>query len=163
MTKIKKLLAVIGLGLLIGTTSTLASTAGTVNGIKITVNEANQALKELTRGKMTWAKLPNQGRKQLIEMMAPSKLIGSIARKQLSSKEKQVALSSFWMQKKMSRIRISDQEAKNAYYKMKKMAKKMKSKNKIPSFSKAKNGIKAQLAQDKIVSQLMRRAKIKLK
>jgi len=163
MTKFNKLLMTLGLGLFLSTATASAATAGTVNGMKITVNEANKALKALTKGKMTWAKLPKEGRKQLIEMMAPSKLVAAAARRQLSVKEKQAALAGFWMQKKMSKIRISDKEAKNAYNKMKKMAKKMKSKKKIPPFSKAKNGIKAQLAQEKVVSKLMKKAKIKLK
>ncbi len=159
----KKILITLGLGLFLSTASVSAATAGTVNGMKITVKEANKALKALTKGKMTWAKLPKDGRKQLIQMMAPSKLVASAARNQLTKKEKEAALSGFWMQKKMSKIKISDKEAKAAYGKMKKMAKKAKSKQKIPPFSKAKNNIKMQLAQEKVVSKLMKKAKIKIK
>ena len=96
-------------------------------------------------------------------MMAPSKLVAAAARKQLTKKEREAALAGFWMQKKMSKIKISDKEAKSAYGKMKKMAKKMKSKKSIPSFAKAKNGIKVQLAQEKVVSRLMKKAKIRVK
>ena len=159
----KKLLMTLGLGVLLSTSTASAATAGTVNGMKITVKEANKALKTLTKGKMTWNKLPKDGRKQLIEMMAPSKLVAAAARKQLTKKEREAALAGFWMQKKMSKIKISDKEAKSAYENMKKMAKKMKSKKKIPPFSKAKNGIKAQLAQEKVVSRLMKKAKIRVK
>ena len=159
----KKILVTLGLALFLGTASASAATAGTVNGIKITVNEANKALKALTKGKMTWAKLPKDGRKQLIQMMAPSKLVASASRNQLTKKEKEAALSGFWMQKKMSKIKISDKQAKTAYSKMKTAAKKAKSKQKIPDFSKAKNNIKMQLAQEKVVSKLMKKAKIKVK
>jgi len=159
----KKLLMTIGLGLFLSTATASAATAGTVNGMKITVKEANKALQALTKGKMTWSKLPKDGRKQLIQMLAPSKLVASAARNQLTKKEKEAALAGFWMQKKMSKIKISDKEAKNAYAKMKKMAKKMKSKKKIPAFSKAKNNIKMQLAQEKVVSRLMKKAKIRVK
>lgn len=159
----KKLLVLIGLGYFLTTATVAAATAGTVNGMAITVNEANKALKVLTKGKMTWAKLPKDGRKQLIQMMAPSKLVSAAAKKQLTSKEKEAAVSGFWMQRKMSKIRISDKEAKKAYGNMKKAAKKAKSKAKIPPFSKAKNNIKMQLAQEKVVSKLMKHAKIKIK
>jgi len=159
----KKLLITIGLGLFLSTATVSASTAGTVNGMKITVKEANKALKALTKGKMTWAKLPKDGRKQLIQMMAPSKLVAAAARNQLTKKEKEAALAGFWMQKKMSKIKISDKAAKNAYNKMTKAAKKAKSKAKIPPFKRAKNNIKMQLAQEKVVSKLMKKAKIRIK
>lgn len=159
----KKLLVLIGIGYFLTTATAAAATAGTVNGMTITVHEANKALKVLTKGKMTWAKLPKDGRKQLIQMMAPSKLVSAAAKKQLTSKEKEAAISGFWMQKKMSKIKISDRDAKKAYEKMKKVAKKAKSKVKIPPFSKAKNNIKMQLAQEKVVAKLMKHAKIKIK
>jgi hypothetical protein len=159
----KKLLITLGLGLFLSTVTASAATAGTVNGMKITVKEANKALKALTKGKMTWAKLPKDGRKQLIQMMAPSKLVAAAARKQLTKKEKEAALAGFWMQKKMSKIKISDKTAKNAYNKMTKAAKKAKSKAKIPPFKKAKNSLKMQLAQEKVVSKLMKKAKIRIK
>jgi len=143
--------------------SLFARTAGTVNGMKITVDEANKALKILTQGKMTWAKLPKDGRKQLITMMAPSKLVAAAAKKGLTAKEKEAAMAGFWMQKKMASVKVSDKEAKTAYYKMKKAAKKAKSKQKIPAFSKIKNNIKMQLKQEKVVASLMKRAKIRVK
>ncbi len=163
MTHFKKLLITVGLGLLLSTSHATAATAATVNGMKITVSEANKALKALTKGKMTWAKLPKEGKDQLIQMMAPSKLVAAAAKKQLTKKEKEAALAGFWMQKKMSKIKISDKEAKNAYNKMKKAAKKAKSKAKIPPFDKAKNNIKMQLAQEKVVDKLMKKAKIRIK
>lgn len=158
----KQILIILGLGVFIST-ATFAATAGTVNGMKITVKEANKALYALTKGKMTWKKLPKKGKVELINMMAPSKLVSAAARKKLSRKEQDAAISGFWMQKKMSKIKISDSEAKSAYGKMKQVAKKMKSKKKLPAFSKAKNNIKVQLAQEKVVNALMKRAKIKIK
>jgi len=158
----KKFLIVLGLGVFI-TTASFAATAGVVNGMKITVVEANKALYALTKGKMTWAKLPKKGKVELMNMMAPSKLVAAAAHKKLSTKEKDAAISGFWMQKKMAKIKISDAEAKAAYRKMKEVAKKMKSKKKLPPYAKAKNNIKVQLAQEKVVNSLMKRAKIKIK
>jgi len=159
----KKLLIVLGLGLFLSTTGLFAKTAATVNGMKITVAEANKALKVLTKGKMTWSKLPKDGKAQLIQMLAPAKLVLASANKELSKKEKESALTGFWMQKKMSKIKVSDKEAKAAYNKMQKAAKKVKSKKKLPPFKKAKNSIKMQIAQEKVVSKLMKKAKIKIK
>jgi len=163
MRNLKKVLFTVGLGLFLSTSFVSAKTAATVNGMKITVKEANKALKVLTKGKMTWNKLPKEGKVQLIQMMAPSKLVAAAAKKQLTSKEKATAVSGYWMQKKLSKIKISDKEAKNAYSKMQKAAKKIKSKTKIPPFNKIKNSLKMQLAQEKVVSRLMKKAKIKLK
>jgi hypothetical protein len=159
----KKLITTLGLIVALTTVTLSAKTAGTVNGIKITVEEANKALKVLTKGKQTWAKLPADGKKQLIGMMAPSKLVAAAAKKGLSKKEKEAALAGFWMQKKMAKISVSDKEAKDAYGKMKKAAKAAKSKKKIPAFEKVKNSIKMQIKQEKVVAKLMKSAKIKVK
>ncbi len=158
----KKLLMIAGLALVLTTGTAVAKTAGTVNGIKITVKEANKALKLLTQGKMTWDKLPKDGRKQLITMMAPGKLVAAAAKRGLTAKEKEAALAGFWMQKQMAKQKVSDKEAKKAYNMMVKAAKKAKTKQKIPSFKQAKNGIKMQLRQEKVVSRLMKKAKIKV-
>ena len=159
----KKLLIVLGLGFALCTTALSAKTAATVNGMTITVAEANKALKVLTKGKMTWSKLPKDGKVQLIQMLAPAKLVLAKAKKTLTPKEKESALTGYWMQKKMSKIKVSDKEARAAYNKMQKAAKKMKSKKKLPPFSKAKNSLKMQIAQEKVVAKLMKKAKIKIK
>jgi len=163
MRNLKISLFTVGLGLFLNVSLVSAKTAATVNGMKITVKEANKALSVLTKGEMTWSKLPKEGKTQLIQMMAPSKLMTAAAKAQLTSKEKATAISGYWMQKKISTIKISDKEAKAAYNKMQKAAKKIKSKTKIPPFSKIKNNLKMQLAQEKVVSKLMKKAKIKLR
>jgi hypothetical protein len=159
----KKTLITLGMLGILGSTIAMATTAATVNGIEITVDEANKALKILSKGEKTWEKLPKEGRTQLIQMMAPSKLVSAAAKKELSEKEKEAALSGFWMQRSMSKMSISDEKAKVAYESMKKAAKAAKSKEKIPEFEKAKQSIKIQLAQKEIVSKLMEKADIKLK
>jgi len=143
--------------------SVYAETAGTVNGMEITVDEANKALKILSKGKMTWDKLPKEDKMKLIQMMAPTKLVAKAAIKGLTPKEKEAALAGFWMQKKMAEVKLSDKEVKDAYDKLKKSAKKAKSKQKIPPFDAIKNQIKMQLAQENVVGELIKNAKIKLK
>lgn len=140
-----------------------AKTAGTVNGMVITVAEANRALKTVTKGQMKWSALSTKEKKQLLQMIAPSKLVAVKARKTLSNKEKRAALSAFWMQKQVSKIKISDAAAKKEYNKMKKRLSKVQGKKKIPTFNQAKKGIKLQLAQEKVVNKMMKKAKIRLK
>ena len=159
----KKTLTTLGLILALSTTATMAKTAATVNGNIITVEEANKALDILTKGKKKWETLPTEGKEQLIQMMAPSKLVAEAAKKTLSKKERESALSGFWMQKKMAEIKISDEQAKKAYENMKKAAAKAKNKQAIPSFEKAKVNIKMQMAQQKVVGALMKKATIKVK
>ena len=159
MRKVKGIFIVLSLC----TSMMMAGTVGTVNGMKVSKKEANKALRTLTKTKATWSSLSKERKVQLMKIIAPSKLVSSVARRQLSAKEKQAALSGYWMQKKTSKIRISDSTVKKAYSIMVKAAKKVKSKKRIPSFSEAKNGLKMQLAQEKVISSLMKRAKIKLK
>jgi hypothetical protein len=159
----KKILLMVGMATILSTTTIMAKTAGTVNGMIITVNEANKALNVLTKGQKTWSTLPLEGKKQLIQMMAPSKLVAAKANKTLTKKEKEAALSGFWMQKNMAKTKVTDKEAKSIYNKMKAAAKKVKNKQKIPAFEAAKNNIKMQLAQEKVVAKLMKNAKIKVK
>lgn len=159
----KKILAIVGLTAVLSTSTLLAATAGTVNGMKISVEEANEALKVLTKGQKTWDALPDDGKTQLIQMMAPAKLVAAESKKSLTEKEKEAALAGFWMQKSMAETVITDEEAKAAYEKMKEEAKKANSKEPIPAFEAVKNNIKMQLSQGKVVSNLMKNAEIKVK
>ncbi len=164
-----KVITTLGLAFILSTgyaaaeSKTPAAIAGTVNDMEITVAEADQALNMLTKGQKTWATLPEDAKKQLIEMMAPKILAAVAAQKDLTVKEKEAAIAGFWMQKKMSGIGISDDEAKIAYDKMVEAAKAAKNDQQIPSFESAKNNIKMQLSQEKVVKELMKSAKIKLK
>ena len=156
----KKTLVTIGLVLSLSATGLIAKTAGTVNGIVITVDEAKKALEILSKGKKTWDALPAEGKEQLIRMMAPSKLVAAAATKTLSKKEVEAALAGFWMQKKMAEVKVSDKEAKEMYDKAVKAAKGAKN---IPAFEKVKNDFKMRYAQEKVVADLMKNAKIKVK
>jgi len=142
----------------------MAKTAATISGIEITVKEANNALKLLTKdSNKTWEGLPKDAKVQLINMIAPSKLVLVAAKTELSSQEKEAALSTFWMQKSMSKMNVTDEEAKEAYQKLEKAAKAAKTKKKIPTFEQAKRSLKVQIAQEKTVKNLMEKAKIKVK
>ncbi|MDQ7046467.1 MAG: hypothetical protein Q9M39_02145 [Sulfurovum sp.] len=91
----KRTLLILALTLGLASTTLFAATAGMVNDMEITVDEANNALNKLTKGKMTWDKLPAEGKTQLIQMMAPSKLVAAKSKKALTDKEKEAALAGF--------------------------------------------------------------------
>ncbi|RLA68247.1 MAG: hypothetical protein DRQ78_01635 [Epsilonproteobacteria bacterium] len=157
----KKILLILGLAF--ASNAVMAETVATVNGMEITLEEANKALEILSKGKETWEKFPAEERKQLISMMAPAKLVTAASKTGLTEKEKEAALAGFWMQKKMSETLISDKEAEDIYNKLKEAAKKANSTQQIPEFSVAKNSIKMKLAQEKIVAELMKAATIVVK
>jgi Ni,Fe-hydrogenase I large subunit len=159
----KHTLATMGLVFALSTTAMMAKTIATVNGIEISIEEADQALAILTKGKQTWATLPKKGRTDLIQMMAPSKLVAAAASKALSKKEIDMALSNLWMQKKMSEIKVTDKDAQGLYDTAVANAKKSKNTKKIPEFEKVKNDFKMRFAQEKVVATLMKNAKIKVK
>jgi len=158
-----KTLLTLGLIFALSTTATMAKTAATVNGLIITIEDADKALDILTKGKKKWSELEEAAKKQLIQMMAPSKLVAQASEESLSKKEREAALSGFWMQKKMASLKISDEDAKKMYDKMSKAAKVAKSTQKIPEFNKIKNELKMRYAQEKVVADLMKTAKIKVK
>jgi len=137
--------------------------AGSINDIYVSIEDADNALNSISKGKATWAKVSDNDKMKLLNMIAPSKLIEEAAKKDLKAKDIEIALSNFWMQKKTMKAKVSDKEVKLAYNKIKKAAKKAKSKKNIPEFSELKNTLKMQIAKEKILSDLMKNAKIKLK
>lgn len=159
----KNKLTMLALTLALSTTAIHAKTAGTVNGMIITVEEADKALSIISKGTQKWETLDAAKKKQILQMMAPSKLVAEKASKSLTEKEKEAAMSGYWMQKKMAEAKISDEEAKAAYEKMKAAAKNAKSTQPIPEFEMAKNSIKMQLAQEKVVGEIMKSATVKVK
>jgi len=159
----RKTLTTLGFALALTTMRLAAQTAGTVNGMEISVDEANKALNVISRGQASWDKISKEQREQVLKMIAPSKLAAIKAKKDLSQEEKNIALSNLWMQKKMSEIKLSDKEVKDAYEQLKAAAKKANPKKEFPPFEAAEKSIKMKLAQEKVVADLMKDAKIKLK
>jgi superfamily II DNA helicase RecQ len=159
----KKVLTTLSFVLTLTTVTISAQTAGTVNGMEISVEEANKALNVISKGQATWDKISTQQKEQVLKMIAPSKLASVQAKKELTKEEKDIALSNLWMQKKISETKISDEEAKKSYEKMKKAAKKVNPKKEFPSYEAAEKSIKRKMAQEKVIGKLMKDAKIKLK
>jgi len=155
----------IALALVALTLTLSAETAGTINGIDVSVEEANKALSVISRGQATWNTISHPQKEQVLKMIAPSKLAAVKAEKELSEEEKKIALSNLWMQKKIASIqsKISDDEAKKMYEKLKKSAKKANPKKAFPPFESAKKSIKMKIAQEKVVKSLLKNANVKLK
>ncbi len=137
--------------------------AGSIDGIYVSIEEANRALASISKGKSTWSTIPSTDKERIIKMIAPNKLVEKAVKEDLSEEEKKNALSNFWMQNSMMKTKVSDEELKAAYTKIKDGLKKSKSKQVLPEFEKLKQTLHMQIAKEKVVSELMKNAKIKLK
>ncbi len=137
--------------------------AGSINDIYVSIEDADNALNSISKGKATWAKVSENDRMKLLNMIAPSKLLEAAAKKDIKPKDTDTAFSNFWMQSKVMKTEVSDKELKSAYDKIKKSAKKAKSKKEVPEFEQLKNTLKMQIAKEKVIAGLMKSAKIKLK
>lgn len=159
----RRTLTTFGFALALTTMTLSAETAGTINGIEVSVDEASKAVSMMSKGQATWKTISKEQKEQVLQMIAPSKLAAVKAKKELTQQEKNIALSNFWMQKKMSEIKLSDKEVKDAYEKLKASAQKANPKKQFPPFEAAEKSIKMKLAQEKVITDLMKNAKIKLK
>jgi len=137
--------------------------AGSINDTYISIEDANNALNSVSKGKATWETVSDRDRKQLLQMIAPSKLIEASLKTDLSKTDKKTSLSNYWMQNKVMKTDVSDKALKDAYVKIEKASKKAKSKKKLPSFEQLKQTLHMQIAKEKVVADLMKSAKIKLK
>ncbi len=153
----KKSLLVASLSVLLSTAIYADSVIGSVNGMPIYKSEAENAVKMLTGGKQTYDKLTADQKKQVVSIIAPSKLIAKSAKSELSQKEQDAALSALWIQKKASSMSVSDSEAKEVYDKLKAAS---KDQSKVPAFDKVKESIKMQIRQDKVIKSVMQNAKV---
>ncbi|MCF6206250.1 MAG: hypothetical protein L3J47_05090 [Sulfurovum sp.] len=137
--------------------------AGYVGMMAISVDDVNNALQAMTKGKATWATVPPRDKARVLQMVAPSKFIALAAKNGLTQEEQNNALSNYWMQKNLSQIDVTDAEAKKRYEKIKKMKKRSKSKKKLPDYATLEKSLKMQIANEKFIEQVTKKAKIKLK
>ena len=137
--------------------------AGSINDSYISIEDADTALNSLSKGKAKWATVSDTDREKVLQMIAPSKLIEASLETGLTDTEKDTALANFWMQTKVSKTEVSDKAVKASYAKLEKASKKSKSKKKLPEFKLLENQLKNQIAKEKVIADLMKNAKIKLK
>ncbi len=137
------------------------SVAGYAGMMAISVDDVNKALQIMTKGKATWATLPEKDKARVLEMVAPRQMITLAANNELTKEQKENALTNYWMQKQLVNVTVSDDDVKKRYAKIKKRL--AKSKKELPPFEKLAPALKLELAKEKLVSDLMKHAKIKLK
>jgi len=148
---------------LVTTSSVAGDVIGTVNGLKITKQEANKFLKAITpkdKKAQTYDKLDDKQKKAIVQNLAPGILIKNKATKAVTADEKEQLVANYWMQKELAKYKATDSEAKAVYEKDKKT---YQAKGKQLTFDKVKDFIKMQLKQKKLVDALMKKAKVVIK
>jgi len=134
--------------------------AGYVGMMAIGIDDVDKALQVMTKGKMRWETLPAKDKPRVLQMVAPGKYIALAAKNGLSRDQKKIALSNYWMQKSISQIDVTDKEVKKRYEKMQKKA---KGKKKLSEYKTLKKTLKMQIANEKFIERLVKKANIKLK
>jgi hypothetical protein len=137
--------------------------AGSVDGILVSMEEANKVLNSLSKGKSKWTSLKTLDKHRVMELLAPSKLVLVATKKDLTQEEKTNAVTNIWMQNSMRKAKVSDADLKKAYKKIEKDFKRVKSNKKLPELDKIKDRLKMQIAKEKVIMNLMKNAKIILK
>ncbi len=134
----------------------------TVDGIAIKKRDADKFLALASRGRATDIDaLPKKQRDGLIKGYAVSVLIESKASKEVPTEIKNKLAAGYWAKQNMSKINVSDKEAKAFYQKNKKMYKDKS--GKTIEYSKASKYIKMQVKQKKFNDKLLKKAKIVIK
>lgn len=137
--------------------------AGSINDSYISIDDANNALESISKGKAKWETISDADRENLLKMIAPTKLIEASLKTDLNTKERNIAFSNFWMQNTVRNTKVNDKDLEDAYAKIQKTSKKAKSKQKLPSFNELKQTLQMQIAKERVVADLMKNANIKLK
>jgi len=133
--------------------------AGYVGMLPVDVKEANEAIAMMTHTQKQWQELSSQEKVQLLQMMAPAKLVALSAKNDLSDEEKRNALSNYWIQQNLPKVDVSEKEIKKRYRLLKKRVSK---KEKLPSYDTLKESLKMQIANEKFMDNVVKTAKIKL-
>ncbi len=134
-----------------------------INSHKILKKEADAYLKKRTQGKMSnFDYLPKKQRLRLIQEMALPILIGESAQKELSSEEKEVVTTRLWMQKEVTKVKMTDEKVKKVYDQLHQQSKENNSTRDIPTFESVKDKIKMQLIEKQIIGNLMKNSEVKV-
>jgi hypothetical protein len=136
----------------------------TVNGHKIIKKEADNYLKQRTKGKvMDFDHLPPEQRARLIQELALPVLVLDTAKKELSQEEKQIVYTRTWMRKEALKMNITDEQAKEVYNGLTHQARENNSTGAIPPFDAIKDKLKIQMLEKALISKLMKDVQIEVK
>jgi hypothetical protein len=135
----------------------------TVNDHKILKKDADAHLKKRTQGKMSNVDLlPKNQRLRIIQEMSLPILAADSAQKELSEAEKEAVYKRVWMQQEALKIKISDEELKEVYNKLKQQAEDNNNTANIPTFESIKDKMKLQMIEKKMIANLMKDVEIKV-
>jgi|GEM_PF-1524523 len=139
-----------------------AATVATVDGIPIKKKDADKFLALASKGQATDIDLlPKKQKDALINGLAASVLIEAKANKAVPDEMKSKVVAQYWAQQAMSKIEVSDDDAKAFYEKNKKVFKGKDGKQ--LEYDKVAQYIKMQVKQEKFNKELMKDAKVIIK
>lgn len=135
----------------------------TVNGKKIVKRDADNYLKERTKGRVkNFDLLSRKQRKNLIKELAFPIVAIQVAQKELSAGEKDAIYSRTWMQKQAVGITISDDDAMVIYKQIERQAEDRNETDRLLPFETVKNKIKSQMLEKSILGKLMESVEIEI-
>ena len=138
------------------------ATVATVDGIPIKKKDADKFLALASKGQATDIDLlPKKQKNALLNGMAASVLIESKANKAVPNEMKSKIIARYWMQQAMSKVEVSDADAK-AFYEKNKKAFKGKDGKQL-KYDKVAQYVQMQLKQEKFNKELMKNAKVIIK
>ena len=138
------------------------ATVATVDGIPIKKKEADKFLALASKGQATDIDLlPKKQKDALINGIAASVLIETKADKAVPDEIKSKVIAQYWAQQAMSKIEVSDEDAKAFYEKNKKVFKGKDGKQ--LEYDKVAQYVKMQVKQEKFNKELMKDAKVIIK
>jgi hypothetical protein len=135
----------------------------TVNGHKVLKKDADAHLKKRTQGKMSnFDRLPKEQRLRIIQEMSLPILALDSAQKELSEAEKEAVYKRVWMRQEALKIKITDEELKEVYNKLKQQSEENNNTANIPTFESVKEKMKPQMIEKKMIDKLMKDVEIKV-
>jgi len=144
-------------------TRSAKAVVATVNGHKILKKEADAHLKKITQGKVeNFDHLPKKQRLRLIQEIALPIVALDSAQKELSEEEKEAVYSRLWMQKEALKIKITDEQVKDVYDRLKQRSEENNTTKNIPTFDSIKNKMKSQMIEKQLIGNLMKDVEIKV-
>ncbi len=134
----------------------------TVDGIPIKKGDADKFVALASKGQVTDIDLlPKAQKKALLNGMASSVLIEERAQKEVPADVKNKLAARYWAEQAMSKIKVSDEDAKAFYDKNKKIFKGKDGKQ--LEYDKVAQYVKMQVKQERFNKELMKSAKVIIK
>ena len=144
-------------------TRSAKAVVATVSGHKVLKKDADAHLKKRTQGKMSnFDLLPKEQRLRIIQEMSLPILALDSAKKEVSSEEKEAIYKRMWMRQEALKIKITDEELKEVYNKLKQQSEENNNTANIPTFESVKEKMKLQMIEKKMIDKLMKDAVIKV-